>query len=81
MIVLGVIVPCRWLLVALAYASPETKRLRVESAYIFHHKYPIPEYSMINWNHEDHSSCETPKFQNNAVKLTALLFIVHNDKS
>ena len=80
MIVLEVIVPCRWPLVALACASPETMWLRVESAYIFHHKYPIPEYSMINGNHEGHSSREAPKSENNAVKLTALLFIVHNDK-
>ena len=34
MIVLEVIVPSRWPLVALAYASPETMWLRVESAYI-----------------------------------------------
>ena len=59
---------------------PETMWLRVESAYIFHHKYPIPEYSMINGNHEGHSSREAPKSENNAVKLTALLFIVHNDE-
>ena len=52
MIVLEVIVPYRWPLVALAYASPETMWLRVESAYIFHHKYLIPEYSMINGNRE-----------------------------
>ena len=44
MIVLEVIVPCMW--------------LRVESAYIFHHKYPIPEYFMINGNQEGHSSRE-----------------------
>ena len=80
MIVLEVIVPCRWPLVALAYASPKTMWLRVESAYIFHHTYPVPEYSMINGNHEDHSSREAPKSENNAVKLTARLFIVHNDK-
>ena len=80
MIVLEVIVPCRWPLVALTYASPETMWLRVESAYIFHHKYPIPEYSMINGNHEGDSSWVAPKFENNDVKLTALLFIVHNDK-
>ena len=79
-IVLDVIVPCRWPLVALAYASPETMWLRVESASIFHHKYPIPEYSMINGNHEGHSSREAPKSENNAVKLTALLFIVYNDE-
>ena len=80
MIVLEFIVPCRWPLVALACASPETMWLRAESAYIFHHKYPIPEYSMINGNHEGHSSREAPKSENNAAKLTALLFIVHNDK-
>ena len=60
MIVLEVIVPCRWPLVALAYASPETMWMRVESAYIFYHKYPIPEYSMINENHKDNSSREAP---------------------
>ena len=54
--------------------------MRVESAYIFHHKYPIPEYSMINGNHEGNSSREAPKSENNAVKLIFLLFIVHNDK-
>ena len=80
MIVLEVIVPCRWPLVALAYASPETTWLRLESAYIFHHKYPIPEYSMIFGNHGGHSSREAPKPENNAVTFTALLFIVHNDK-
>ena len=48
--------------------------LRVESAYIFHHKYPIPEYSMINGNHEGHSSREAPQSENYAVKLIALLF-------
>ena len=80
MIVLEVIVPCRWPLVAFAYASPEIMWLRVESAYILHHKYPIPEYSMINRNHEGHSSREAPKSENNVVKLIALLFIVHNDK-
>ena len=80
MIVLEVIVSCRWSPVALAYASPETIWLRVESEYIFHHKYPIPEYSTINGNHDGHSSREDPKSENNAVKLTALLFIVHNDK-
>ena len=79
MIVLEV-VPCRWSLVALAYASPETMWLRVEFAYIFHHKYPLPEYSMINGNHEGHSSREAPKSENKAVKLIALLFILHNDK-
>ena len=80
MIVFQVIVPCRWPLVALAYASPETMWLRLESAYIFHNKYPIPEYSMIFGNHEGHSSREASKPENNAVKLTALLLIVHNDK-
>ena len=63
MIVLEVIVPCRWPLVALAYASLETMWLRVESAYIFHHKYPIQEYSMINGNHEGHSSREAPSLR------------------
>ena len=80
MIVLEVIVPCRWHLVALAYASSETMWLGEGSAYIFHQKYPIPEYSMINGNHEGHSSREAPKSENNAVKLIALLSIVHNDK-
>ena len=80
MIVLEVIVRCRWPLVALVYASPETMWLRVQSAYIFHHKYPIPENSMINGNQEGHSSREASKSKNIAVKLTALLFIVHNDK-
>ena len=72
MIVLEVIVPCRWPLVALAFASPETMW--------FHQKYPIPEYSMINGNQEGHSGREAPKSENNAVKLTALLFILHNWK-
>ena len=51
----------------------------MESALIFHHKYPIPVYSMINGNHVGHSSREAPKSENNAVNLTALLFIVHDD--
>ena len=80
MAVLGVIVPCRWRLMALAYASPETMWLRVESACFFHQKYPIPEYSMINGNHEGHSSRKARESENNAVTLTALLFTVHNDK-
>ena len=49
MIVLEAIITCRWPLVALTYALPETIWLRVESAYIFDHKYPIAESSMIRW--------------------------------
>ena len=80
MIVLEVIVPCRWSVMALTYASPETMWLRVECAYIFHNKLAIPEYSMINGNHGNHSSRKAPKSENNAVKHTALLFIGHNGK-
>ena len=69
-VLLEVIVHCRWPLVALAYASPETMWLRVESASIVHHKYPIPEYSMINGNHEGHSSCEPPSLR---IMLWSLL--------
>ena len=49
MLVLEAIVTCRWSLVALTYALPETMWLRVESAYIFFHKYPIAESSVIRW--------------------------------
>ena len=34
----------------------------------------------INGNHEAHSSMEAPKSENDVVKLTVLLFIVHNSK-
>ena len=81
MIVVEAIVTCRWPLVALAYVLPETMWSRVESAYIFHHKYPIPVFhDKINGNHEAHSSMEAPKSENDVVKLTVPLFIVHNGK-
>ena len=73
MIVLEVIVPCRWPLVALAYASPETMWLYIPFT-------TSALYQSINGNHEGHSSREAPKSENNAVMLTALLFIVYNDK-
>ena len=49
------------------YLSPQESYTRV-----FHDK--------INGTHEGHSSMEAPKSENDVVKLSVLLFIVHNSK-